>query len=375
MSIFHITTITLIAGLGLLILGAEILVRGAARLSSALGISPLIIGLTVVAYGTSSAELAACVRSAAMGQSGLAMGIVVGSNIFNVLFVLGVSALVIPLTVTKRVIRLDVPIMIAVSVLLYLLALDGSISRWDSLLLFAGAVAYTLFTVLGARRERSQSWMMTDVPDASEVRQPKRRRYWAITQILFVILGLVMLVFGSRWFVSGAVLLAEGLGVSKSVIGLTIVAAGTSLPEAATSIVAALRGKPEIAVGNIVGSNIANVLLVLGLTGLVAPHGIDVSSSALKFEIPVMIAVAVSCLPVFFTRGLIERWEGGLYLGYYFAFVLYLILLAGHHKALPAFDAAMAFFVLPLTVITYIVLTARRARGNGRVGHFPGTNR
>ena len=356
------TTITLIAGLALLILGAEVLVRGAARLSSALGISPLIVGLTVVAYGTSSAELAACVRSAVVGQSGLALGIVVGSNIFNVLFVLGVSALIIPLTVTKRVIRLDVPIMIAVSALLYLLARDGAISRWDGLLLFAGVVAYTLFTVLGARRERSQSWLVTEVSAASQIEQPSSRKYSVITQIFLIVIGLVILVLGSRWFVSGAVSLAESLGVSETVIGLTIVAVGTSLPEAATSIVAALRRKPEIAVGNIIGSNIANVLLVMGVTGLVAPHGVDVSLSALRFDMPVMIAVAVSCLPVFFIGGRIERWEGGLYLGYYFAFVLYLILEAGHHKALPAFVAVMAFLVLPLTIITYIVLAALRAR-------------
>src|SRR5260370_185343 len=280
-------------------MGAEVLVRGAARLSSALGVSPLIVGLTVVAYGTSSAELAACARSAVLGQNGLAIGIVVGSNIFNVLLVLGVSALIIPLTVTKRVIRLDVPIMIAVSVLLYLLALDGAISRWDGLLLFAGVVAYTLFTVLGARHERSQSWV-TEVPAASAIEQPSSRRYSVITQVVFIAIGLVMLVIGARWFVSGAVSLAESLGVSETVIGLTIVAAGTSLPEAATSIVAALRRKPEIAVGNIVGSNIANVLLVMGVTGLVAPQGVAVSVSALNFDMPVMIAVAASCLPVFF---------------------------------------------------------------------------
>ena len=356
------TTITLIAGLALLILGAEILVRGAARLSSALNISPLIVGLTVVAYGTSSAELAACVRSAVIGQSGLAMGIVVGSNIFNVLFVLGVSALIIPLTVTKRVIRLDVPIMIAVSVLFYLLALDGAISRWDGLLLFAGVIAYTLFNVLGARSERSQSWLVTEVPAAAEIKQASSRRHSVVIQILLIVIGLLILVLGSRWFVSGAVSLAESLGVSETVIGLTIVAVGTSLPEAATSMVAALRHKPEIAVGNIIGSNIANVLLVMGVTGLVAPHSVNVSLSALKFDMPVMIAVAVSCVPVFFIGGRIERWEGGLYVGYYFAFVLYLILEAGHHKALPAFDAVMAFFVLPLTIITYITVAALRAR-------------
>jgi cation:H+ antiporter len=272
MSGLHVTTITLITGLALLILGAEVLVRGASRLSSALGVSPLIVGLTVVAYGTSSAELAACVRSAVLGQSGLAIGIVVGSNIFNVLFVLGVSALFIPLTVTNRVIRLDVPIMIAVSVLFYLLALDGVISRSDGLLLFAGVVVYTLFTVLGARRERSQGWLVTEIPASSEIEQPPRRKYSVLTHVALIIIGLFMLVIGSRWFVSGAVSLSQSLGISETVIGLTIVAVGTSLPEAATSIVAALRRKPEIAVGNIVGSNIANVLLVLGGTGLVAPH-------------------------------------------------------------------------------------------------------
>jgi len=214
MSILNITTITLIAGLALLILGAEVLVRGAARLASALGVSPLIVGLTVVAYGTSSAELAACVRSAVVGQGSLAMGIVVGSNIFNVLFVLGIAALIIPLTVTKRVIRLDVPIMIAVSALLYLLGLDGTISRWDGLLLFAGVVAYTLFTVLGARREKSQSWLVTEVPAPSEIKQQSTQRYSVIRQIIFIVIGLAMLVLGSRWFVSGAVSLAESLGVS-----------------------------------------------------------------------------------------------------------------------------------------------------------------
>jgi cation:H+ antiporter len=361
-SILHTTIFTLIAGLALLIFGAEVLVRGAARLSSALGVSPLIVGLTVVAYGTSSAELAACLRSTHAGQGGLAVGIVVGSNIFNVLFVLGFSALFIPLSVTKRLIRLDVPIMIAVSVLLYLLALDGVIGRWDGLLLLAGIVGYTLFTVLGARREQSQTWLVSEVPALAEIKQTSRRPPSLVIQILFIVVGLVMLVLGARWFVSGAVSLAEGLGVSETVIGLTIVAVGTSLPEAATSIVAALRGKPEIAVGNIIGSNIANVLLVMGVTGLVAPHGVDVPLSALKFDIPVMIAVAVSCLPVFFIGGRIERWEGGLYLLYYFAFVLYLILEAGHHQALPAFDAVMAFFVLPVSIIAYIVLTARRAR-------------
>ena len=365
MPFLNSSTITLLAGLALLILGAEFLVRGASRLASGLGISPLIVGLTVVAYGTSSAELAACLRAALSERSAVATSIVVGSNIFNVLFVLGVSALITPLVATRRLIRLDVPIMIAVSALVYLLALDGVIGRWDGILLFVGAVAYTIFTVRAAHRERSQNWSIIDTAPQSK---DKRALEWfpLVTDIVLILLGLVMLVAGARWLVDGSISIAKGLGLGETVIGLTIVAASTSLPEAATSIAAALRGKREIAVGNVVGSNIANILLVLGVTGIVAPHGIEVPSSALRFDIPVMIAVALSCLPVFFIGGRIARWEGALYLGYYIAFVLYLILEAGHHAALPAFNSIMLLFVLPLTVITLLVLTARTAHHKRR---------
>jgi cation:H+ antiporter len=365
MPFLNSTTITLVAGLGLLILGAEFLVRGASRLASGLGVSPLIVGLTVVAYGTSSAELAACLRAAFSERSAVATSIVVGSNIFNVLFVLGVSALITPLVATRRLIRLDVPIMIAVSALVYLLALDGVIGRWDGILLFSGAIIYTAFTVRAAHRERSQNW---SIVDAAPPLMDKRMvaRFPLVIDLVLILLGLVMLVAGARWLVDGSISIAKSLGLGETVIGLTIVAASTSLPEAATSIAAALRGKREIAVGNVVGSNIANILLVLGVTGIVAPHGIEVLSSALRFDIPVMIAVAISCLPVFFIGGRIARWEGALYLGYYIAFVLYLILEAGHHAALPAFNTIMVLFVLPLTVITLLVLMARTAHHNRR---------
>jgi cation:H+ antiporter len=196
----------------------------------------------------------------------------------------------------------------------------------------------------------------------------KRLVAWGslVTDIVLILLGLAMLMAGARWLVDGSISIAKSLGLGETVIGLTIVAASTSLPEAATSIAAALRGKREIAVGNVVGSNIANILFVFGVTGVVAPHGIEVPSSALQFDIPVMIAVAISCLPVFFIGGRIARWEGALYLGYYVAFVLYLILEAGHHAALPAFNNIMWLFVLPLTAITLLVLTARTARHKRR---------
>jgi cation:H+ antiporter len=368
MSFISGTFITFVIGLALLILGAEFLVRGATRLAAALRISPLVVGLTVVAYGTSAAELAVCLRSVFTGQSALALGIVVGSNIFNVLFVLGLSASIRPLSLNRRLIRIDVPLMIAVSVLSYILAFEGVIHRWQGLVLFVGAVAYTTFIVLGARRERSQSWDVTEAPCLNTVQirntdQPHRTRPLTI-QVVFVLAGLIMLVFGARYLVNGTVSAAKAAGVSEIVIGLTIVAAATSLPEAAASITATLRGKREIAVGNVVGSNICNLLLVLGATAMVAPTGIEVNASALRFDMPVMIAVALSCLPVFFIGNQIARWEGALFLGYYVAFIAYLIMRASHHDALPRFNAIMLVFVIPLTVITLMVLTLRTVRLN-----------
>ncbi len=170
------------------------------------------------------------------------------------------------------------------------------------------------------------------------------------------------MLLGSRWLVNGAVMLAQWWGLSELIIGLTIVAAGTSLPEVATSVTATIRGERDIAVGNVVGSNIYNILAILGLCGIVAPDGLSVSSAALAFDVPVMIAVAVACLPIFFTAHLIARWEGALFLSYYVAYTLYLILDAAQHDALPAFSSAMMVFVIPLTVVTLLVLALRATR-------------
>ena len=171
--------------------------------------------------------------------------------------------------------------------------------------------------------------------------------------------GLVLLVLGARWLVDGAVTFARQLGVSELIIGLTIIAIGTSLPEIATTVMASLRGERDIAVGNVIGSNLFNLLVVIGVTGIVAPAGVTVPAAALRFDIPVMIAVAVACLPVFFSGGRIARWEGGLFLGYYLAYTAYLILSATRHAALPAFSLVMLGFVLPLTAVTLLVVTGR----------------
>jgi len=353
------TLVFFVAGALLLIAGAELLVRGSSRLAAAIGVSPLVIGLTVVAFGTSSPELAVSMQASVSGEPDIALGNVVGSNVFNVLLILGLSALIAPLIVAQRLVRLDVPLMIGVSVLLLVLALDGRISRFDGLLLTGGIVAYCLFAIRQSLKESPA----VRAEYEKEFGQGAPRTSQRLLNVLLVVIGLGMLLLGSRWLLSGAVAIAEALGVSKLVIGLTIIAAGTSLPEVATSVIASIRGERDIAVGNVVGSNLFNVLAIVGLSSVVAADGIRVAPAALRFDIPVMIAVSAACLPIFFTGYRIARWEGFLFLAYYAGYTLYLILDAAEHDALPAFSAMMGLFVIPLTVVTLAVLTVRALKG------------
>lgn len=358
----------MIGGLITLVAGAELLVRGASRLAAALGVSPLIIGLTIVAFGTSSPELAVSVQSALSGQADVAVGNVVGSNIFNVLFILGLSALITPLVVAQQLVRIDVPLMIVVSLAVWLFALNGYVERWEGALLFAGIVAYTAFLGVQSQRERNAAVLA----EYEAEYQPKRPASW-LQRLLdagMAGVGLALLVLGARWFVDGAVGAAEAMGVSELVIGLTIVAAGTSLPEVATSIVAALRGERDIAVGNVVGSNIFNILAVLGLTALVAPgSGVPVSTNALWLDMPFMIVVAVACLPIFFTGYLIARWEGLLFLGYYIVYTAFLILGSIHYPHLSEYRNLFLLFAAPLTVITIGVSVVHDLRQRKKARH------
>lgn len=346
-------------GLVLLVVGAEALVRGASRLALSVGISPLVVGLTVVAFGTSSPEMAVSVQSALAGSADLALGNVVGSNIFNVLFILGVSALIVPLLVARQLVRQEVPVMIGVSLLLLALALDGRIGRGDGALLTGLLLAYTVFLVQQSRQNRNGDAGLLDdtlAPPAAWERHPA-------AQLLLIAAGLGALVLGATWLVDAAVSFAKYLGVSELVIGLTIVAAGTSLPEVATSIIAALRGQRDIAVGNVVGSNVFNILGVLGLSSMVSPAGIEVAPSVLAFDLPVMLAVALACLPIFFTGGLIARWEGALFFGLYGAYMAYVLLAAQQHDALQPYSSVMLTAVLPLLALTLALLAWREWRG------------
>jgi cation:H+ antiporter len=353
-----------IAGLAALVAGAELLVRGASKLALSFGISPLVVGLTIVAFGTSAPEVAVSVGAVMDGRTDIAIGNVVGSNIFNVLFILGLSALIAPLIVNIQLIRQEVPIMIGASLLLLAFGLDGKLSFIDGGVLFGLLVAYTVFLVVQSRRETREAQQ-----EYADELPPADKGSWdgkLPVQLALIAVGLALLVFGSDWLVTAAVAFAKAMGVSDLVIGLTIVAAGTSMPEVATSITAAIKGERDIAVGNVVGSNTFNILGCLGISGLASgASGLGMAPALLNFDIWVMIAVAVACLPIFLTGREIARWEGGVFVLYYVAYVAYLVLAAQAHDALPAFSAVMMSFVVPLTVITLVVVLLRKSKKSG----------
>jgi len=252
-----------------------------------------------------------------------------------------------------------VPIMVLASIVVLLLGLDGRIGRLDGALLFSALVVYLAFLFFEARKGRLHS-----AQELPELDDPECGRSLAcrLRNTARLLLGLGMLVLGSHWLVNAAVELATTLGVSQLVIGLTVVAVGTSLPELATSVIAAARGQRDIAVGNVVGSNLFNLLCVLGISGFVAPDGVGVAAQAIAFDLPVMIAVAIACLPVFFVGNVINRWEGLLFLGYGIVYIIRTVLDATGHALLPDLDVAMMVFVMPLTMITIAVVTLREVR-------------
>ena len=346
-------------GLACLVPGASLLVSGASGLALAFRISPLVVGLTVVAIGTSSPELAVTARSALAGEAGLAVGNVVGSNICNVLLILGLSALVAPLAVARRVTRQEIPLMIAVSFAAAMLCRDGLVSRFEGLLLLAGYAAFTWFQVRAGRADETS--VPLDVKRLPQSDDGRGAAAWG-PDLARVVAGLVLLGLGASWMVDGASDVARALGLSDLVIGLTVIAIGTSLPEIAASVAAAWRGEGDIAVGNVVGSNIANLLLILGVGAVLAPHGLTVAPEARQLDLPVMLVTAMACLPVALNGQSVSRWEGGLFVAWYLAYVVYLVLSALAHPLFGRFVDAMVFFALPLSAVTLAVLLARGLR-------------
>jgi len=349
--------VTLFFALIVMVIGAELLVLGASRLATMLGVSQLMIGLTIVAFGTSAPELVVSIKGALTNHSDLVIGNCVGSNIFNILFIIGACAAIAPLVVTKQLIKLDVPIIIASHFLFLFVGLDGEIDRFDALILLTCFALYYSFVIYKNLQETPSTKDINSADASKEI--STYTTFEAIKQIGFITSGLILCILGAGWALDSSVMMARILGVSELVIGLTIVSIGTSLPEVVTSIVATIRGQRDLAIGNVVGSCIFNILGVVGLAVLISPEGITVAPSVLTFDLPVAIIASIACLPIFFTGYKISRWEGFVFLFYYTAYISYLILQAQHHDAIPMFNIAILWFAIPLSTLTLAVITYR----------------
>jgi cation:H+ antiporter len=303
-----LNSLYILCGLVLLAIGAEALVRGSTGLALRLGVTALVIGLTVVAFGTGSPELVLSIEAARAGDSGIALGNVVGSNISNLALVLGVAALVKPMHVRSELIRREMPLMIAVTLMLCVMLLDGGLSRVEGLVLVVGAVAYTVFSYLAAKRGDNAAVCA----EFEEALTGPKRPIWVHLSLLTA--GLAALMVGASWLLKGAMFVAAGFGINQVVIGLTIVAIGTSLPELATSVTSAARGEADVAFGNVIGSNIFNILAVLGVAALIRPFD---TQGLRPLDLGVMVASAVLVLPLMWRGSVLNRWEGaGLLVGY-----------------------------------------------------------
>ncbi|MGL4411705.1 MAG: calcium/sodium antiporter [Bacteroidales bacterium] len=310
-------TLLLILSLAILYFGADWLVKGSSSLALRLGIPSLIVGLTIVAMGTSAPEFLVSLQAALMGEAEIAVGNVVGSNIFNIGVILGIAALVSPLVISKSIIKQDMPILLLFTSLFVFLFRDGSMSRGEALIFVAGAVIYTawlIFTSIKIKRTDKKEDETIDIPPPS--------KHWYI-DIIYIVGGLVSLAIGARLLVDNAVLIAQALSISDKVIGLTIVAAGTSMPELATSVVASFKGNKDIAIGNVVGSNIYNLLIVMGMSATISPISIENYSSIEGYA---MLTFSILLLPLMKTGYELKRWEAILLIVLYVLFIVYLLI-------------------------------------------------
>ncbi len=304
-----------ILGLVFLIAGAEWLVRGSERFARLVGIKPVVIGLTVVAFATSAPEAAVSIIAALKGASAIALGDIIGSNIANIGLILGIAAIIRPLKIEKAFLKREVPIMIASAGLLYLLALDSKIDFFDGLILLSGMALFVGF-LFYKRKE-----LATGISEETGVVAPGRKD--KTRSLSLGLAGLIVLLVGAYVMVYSGVRIASLLGIREWIIALTVFAFGTSLPELATSVVSSYRNKSDIAIGNIVGSNIFNILLVLGIASMIC--SLNVEPGALRFELPVMLLFSIVLFPLMKTGFVISRLEGLALLGGYLVFLTYLI--------------------------------------------------
>jgi cation:H+ antiporter len=348
------------AGVIGLLVAANLVVAGSSQLGLRYGLTPAVVGLTIVAAGTSAPELAVVGQAVAVDDTELAVGGIIGSNIANILLVLGIVATIAAVRVDSRVVRIDVPIMIAASVLFFVFAVDNTIGRLESLVFLAGIVAFVTWTIRSTRAGVNGGRPALPEPPPRSTSRP------AVLAAQLVV-GIAGLALSARLVVTGAERIAASLGVPELIVGLTVVAVGTSAPEIITTIVAAWKGQAELAVGNAVGSNIFNILFVLGAVGTATSDGIAISAEAVALDLPVMVAAAVACLPILARRHLLERWEGLVFLGYYAAYVIFLGLDAAEHDAKDSFVLFFGWIVVPLTALTFATVAIRQFRPASRV--------
>ena len=315
-----------IAGLVLLSIGAEMILRGASRLAASLGIEPLILGLTVVSIGTSMPELAVGITASREGSGALAVGNIAGANMINILFILGLSALLRPLPLHLQVLKLDLPVMVVAAVMMTVLAWDGVLTPLDGGLLFGAAILYTAVLVRASRGETQA--VKTEF---KEMYDSDLKSRWTAAQgmLKYAILlagGMGLTVLGADWLLDGAVDIARAIGLTEAVIGLTIVSIGTTAPELATTVVATIKDERNVAVGNLLGSSIYNIFVIMGLICIASPGGVPVEEGLLYFDIPLMVGVAFLCIPVFVTGRRVSRLEGGAFITFYAVYLLWLLI-------------------------------------------------
>ncbi|MBR6178412.1 MAG: calcium/sodium antiporter [Bacteroidales bacterium] len=307
----------IIIGVALVLWGADRLTDGAVGLAAKMNIPQIVIGLTVVAMGTSMPEFFVSLVSAINGTPDLAVGNVVGSNIFNTMLIVGTAAVVAPMVISKSTVKKDIPFAVLASVLLFIFGIDNFISRFDAAILAVVFVVFMVYTVRTGIKGAAEAKQDSD-SDASNAKKPLP--IWKA--ILFVLVGLACLVFGSNLFVNAATEVATELGVSQAIIGLTIVAGGTSLPELATSVVAARKGESAIAMGNVIGSNVMNILMIIGITGVICPMQVN---GITMIDLSVLLVSVVLLWLFSFTKYKVERWEGALLLTFFAGYMSWLI--------------------------------------------------
>ncbi|MBC2644423.1 MULTISPECIES: calcium/sodium antiporter [unclassified Rhodococcus (in: high G+C Gram-positive bacteria)] len=311
-------------GLVVLIGGAELLVRGASRIAARLAIAPIVIGLTIVSLGTSAPELAIGIDAALTGSAALAVGNIVGTNIVNLLLILGGSAAIRSIALGIQTLRTDLPVIAFAAVLLLVLARDGQLSTLDGTILILFGFGYTAAIVRLGRHEPATVQAEFDHEFAPPPEEKSAARL--VRDFALLVGGLAIVVVGAEVLVGGAVDLARAFGVSEAVIGLTIIAIGTSAPELVTTLISTVRGDRDVALGNLLGSSVYNIALILGITALVAPGGIEVPPEVLRVDLPVMTAVALACVPVFVTGRKVSRFEGAVFVGCYALYLTYLLI-------------------------------------------------